>query len=110
MCLPELQSRGRAGQMLLCRGCVRYKPSTAACTRDPDAALDHDDEPDGTPRLIHQLFVQDVLHVVEPPVEIASRFMADDPGALGVLARHAPPRMRAEQYMRQVPDRAVGRQ
>src|SRR5260370_41293186 len=100
MCLPEWQSRGRAGQMLLCRGCVRYKLSTAACTRDPDAALDHDDEPDGTPRLIHQLFVQDVLHVVEPPVEIGSQIMAEALGDLGVLARHGARRIRAAQYIR----------
>src|SRR6266436_5729258 len=61
-------------------------------------------------RSIHQFFVQDVLHLVKPPVEIGGEVMAKDVGDLGVLARHCARRMRADQYVRHVPKRALRRQ
>src|SRR2546426_11111480 len=57
-------------------------------------------------RSIHQFFVQDVLHVVKPSIEIGGKIMTGEVGDLDNLARYGTRRMTDDQNVQHVPERA----
>src|SRR3954447_26146950 len=63
-----------------------------------------------SPASIQTLLVQQINHRIPPSVEIGAQIAAEYLGDLGVLARHRARRMRADQHVGQVPERALRRQ